>query len=177
MLFRSSSLAATAVQSGDGPSSDGGGGGGGGARPSRPALSVSPLSQRSAIKSTDGSAVAFKWYALQIDRVGGIPVYEVLTINIAPLTAAMTHRLFQALFRFIFPSDELDVEVADTGPDASESSSAPVRIATRTAAYIRHRRAAAASAACTLSAAAASAACTLSAAAASATCTFSAASV
>ncbi|OSX76210.1 hypothetical protein BU14_0203s0021 [Porphyra umbilicalis] len=142
-----SSLAATAVQSGDGPSSDGGGGGGGGARPSRPALSVSPLSQRSAIKSTDGSAVAFKWYALQIDRVGGIPVYEVLTINIAPLTAAMTHRLFQALFRFIFPSDELDVEVADTGPDASESSSAPVRIATRTAAYIRRRRAAAASAA------------------------------
>lgn len=115
--------------------------------PPRPALSVSPLSQRSAIKSTDGSAVAFKWYALQIDRVGGIPVYEVLTINIAPLTAAMTHRLFEALFRFIFSSDELDVEVADTGPDAAESTSAPVRIATRTAAYLRRRRAAAASAA------------------------------
>lgn len=117
------------------------------AAPPRPALSVSPLSQRSAIKSTDGSAVAFKWYALQIDRVGGIPVYEVLTINIAPLTAAMTHRLFEALFRFIFPSDELDVEIADTDPDAAESSSAPVRIATRTAAYLRRRRAAAASAA------------------------------
>lgn len=69
----------------------------------KPASAKSYSGTQSDIKASDGSSVAFRWYATQIERVGGIPVYDLLTINIAPLNAAMTNRLFDAIKKFLFP--------------------------------------------------------------------------
>lgn len=56
----------------------------------------------SKIKASDGTPVAFRWYSNQTDRVGGIPVYELLTIQLAPMSAAVSRRLYSAVYTFIF---------------------------------------------------------------------------
>lgn len=58
----------------------------------------------SCIKASDGATVAFRWYSTQEDRVGGIPVYELLTIQVAPMTAAVTRKLYSSVSDFIFSS-------------------------------------------------------------------------
>ncbi|PXF46338.1 hypothetical protein BWQ96_03837 [Gracilariopsis chorda] len=58
--------------------------------------------RRSSIKASDGAPVAFRWYSTQADRVGGIPVYELLTIQVAPMTAAITRKLYSSVSNFIF---------------------------------------------------------------------------
>lgn len=54
------------------------------------------------IKASDGTAVAFRWYSVQEDKVGGIPVYDSLTIQVAPMTAAVSRKLYNSVLDFIF---------------------------------------------------------------------------
>ncbi|KAI0564668.1 Golgi-body localization protein [Gracilaria domingensis] len=58
--------------------------------------------RQSRIKASDGAPVAFRWYSTQEDRVGGIPVYELLTIQVAPMTAAITRKLYSSVTNFLF---------------------------------------------------------------------------
>lgn len=60
------------------------------------------MKMSSRIKASDGAAVAFRWYSTQEDRVGGIPVYDLLTIEVAPMTAAVTRKLYSSVSGFIF---------------------------------------------------------------------------
>lgn len=60
------------------------------------------------IKAADGSPVAFRWFSTQMDKVGGITVYDLLTIQLAPLNAAVSRRLYSAVHRFIFRKGEGD---------------------------------------------------------------------
>lgn len=71
----------------------------------------------SRIKASDGSAVAFRWYSTQEDRVGGIPVYELLTIQVAPMTAAVTRKLYSSVSEFIFSSTSRPPEDEEIGQD------------------------------------------------------------
>lgn len=56
----------------------------------------------SKIKASDGAAVAFRWYSTQEDHVGGISVYDLLTIQVAPMTAAVTRKLYSSVSGFVF---------------------------------------------------------------------------
>lgn len=58
--------------------------------------------KNSRIKASDGSRVAFRWYSTQEDRVGGIPVYNLLTIQVAPMNASLTRKLWTSVSAFIF---------------------------------------------------------------------------
>lgn len=58
--------------------------------------------KKSRIKASDGAPVAFRWYSRQDHRVGGISVYELLTIEVAPMTAAVTRKLWGSVSKFIF---------------------------------------------------------------------------
>lgn len=77
-------------------------------QPLRPEGSRGKLNR---IKASDGAPVAFRWYSTQEDRVGGIQVYDLLTIQVAPMAAAVTRKLYSSVSGFIFstrsrPSDE-----------------------------------------------------------------------
>jgi Golgi-body localisation protein domain/RNA pol II promoter Fmp27 protein domain len=81
-----------------------------------------PLSQSvqpqlsSKIKASDGTSVAFRWFATQMESVGGIPVYDLLTINLSPLNAAISSNLSKAVFEFAFGTRDLgDVRKIVTG--------------------------------------------------------------
>ncbi len=67
------------------------------------------------IKASDGSPVAFRWYSTQTDKVGGISVYDLLTIQLAPLNASVSRRLYSAVSRFIFPTRGKSGESASAG--------------------------------------------------------------
>ena len=54
------------------------------------------------IKASDGKTVAFRWFSTQQDRVGGITVFDVLTIQVAPMTAAVTRKLYSSVSDFVF---------------------------------------------------------------------------
>ena len=71
------------------------------------------------IKASDGASVAFRWYSTQTDKVGGIPVYDLLTIQVAPLNAAVSRRLYHAVSKFIFPPRN---DVSRTSDSSSTSS-------------------------------------------------------
>lgn len=68
----------------------------------QPATTGNNTRKATRIKASDGKSVAFRWYSTQEDRVGGIPVYETLTIQVAPMTAAVTRRLYSSVYEFIF---------------------------------------------------------------------------
>lgn len=59
-------------------------------------------SKISRIKASDGAAVAFRWYSTQEDHVGGISVYDLLTIQVAPMTAHVTRKLYSSVSGFVF---------------------------------------------------------------------------
>lgn len=63
---------------------------------------------KSRIKASDGAPVAFRWYSKQDSRVGGISVYELLTIQVAPMTAALTRKLWSSVSGFIFSARAKD---------------------------------------------------------------------
>lgn len=67
----------------------------------------------SSIKASDGAAVAFRWYSTQEDRVGGIPVYDLLTIQVAPMTAAVTRKLYSSVSGFVFSTLSTSAEETD----------------------------------------------------------------
>jgi len=75
------------------------------------------------IKSSDGCPVAFRWFSTQTDRVGGISIYELLTIQVAPLNAAVSRRLYNGVYKFIFPpSDPAAKGMEESGPSSGRSS-------------------------------------------------------
>ncbi|CAN8065508.1 unnamed protein product [Agarophyton chilense] len=84
------------------------------------------IGRQSRIKASDGAPVAFRWYSTQEDRVGGIPIYELLTIQVAPMTAAITRKLYASVSNFLF-SNRLKTEGTANGlrgsPDESGSLS------------------------------------------------------
>lgn len=61
----------------------------------------------SKIKASDGTSVAFRWFTTQMESVGGIPVYDLLTINLSPLNAAISSTLSKAVFEFAFGSRDI----------------------------------------------------------------------
>lgn len=70
------------------------------------------------IKASDGASVSFRWYSIQEDRVGGIPVYELLTIQVAPMTAAVTRKLYSSVTSFLFSNrNKTDEEDSSEGQD------------------------------------------------------------
>lgn len=97
-----------------------------------------PVYVNSKIKASDGTSVAFRWFAQQMESVGGIPVYDVLTINVSPLNAAISSNLYKAVAEFAFGTSEFsdlrkmvgkkNVATADSapGPPSASSSSAAV---------------------------------------------------
>lgn len=64
--------------------------------------------KKSRIKASDGAPVAFRCYSKQDHRVGGISVYELLTIQVAPMTAALTRKLWKSVSNFIFSARSRD---------------------------------------------------------------------
>lgn len=75
------------------------------------------------INASDGAPVAFRWYSTQTDKVGGISVYDLLTIQVAPLNAAVSRRLYSAVSKFIFPPrDESSKGVENSSPSSARSS-------------------------------------------------------
>lgn len=100
-------------------------------QPAGPGSSLGPGAsppKRSRIKASDGAPVAFRWYSTQEDRVGGIPVYELLTIQVAPMTAAVTRKLYSSVSEFIFSArskpgmEGSGMENAPTGPSVLSRS-------------------------------------------------------
>lgn len=80
---------------------------------------------KSRIKASDGAPVAFRWYSIQDHRVGGISVYELLTIQVAPMTAALTRKLWSSVAGFIFSArakEDSDGGSRDAGPRASQDA-------------------------------------------------------
>lgn len=69
-------------------------------------LQGAPVYVNSKIKASDGTSVAFRWFAQQMENVGGIPVYDVLTINVSPLNAAISSNLYKAVAEFAFGTSE-----------------------------------------------------------------------
>uniref|UniRef100_A0A7S1TAW3 PH domain-containing protein n=1 Tax=Compsopogon caeruleus TaxID=31354 RepID=A0A7S1TAW3_9RHOD len=55
------------------------------------------------IRSSDGTSVLFQWHAMQKERVGGIGIYENLTMHMAPLNVAFSMRLIDSFRAFLFP--------------------------------------------------------------------------
>lgn len=84
--------------------------------------------QKSRIKASDGAPVAFRWYSTHDDRVGGIPVYNLLTIQVAPMTAALTRKLWSSVSGFIFSTRSR----ADTEDTSSSSHTRNNQTLTRT---------------------------------------------
>jgi Golgi-body localisation protein domain/RNA pol II promoter Fmp27 protein domain len=72
-----------------------------------PANAGSPSHVNSKIKASDGTSVAFRWFSTQMESVGGIPVYDLLTINVAPLNAAISHKLYKTALNFAFGTTKL----------------------------------------------------------------------
>lgn len=87
---------------------------------------------KSRIKASDGAPVAFRWYSTQDDRVGGIPVYNLLTIQVAPMTAALTRKLWSSVSGFIFSTrSRADTEYTSNS-SPTRSNQALTRTASRT---------------------------------------------
>lgn len=80
-------------------------------------------SEARTIKASDGAPVAFRWYSTQTDKVGGISVYDLLTIQVAPLNAAVSRRLYIAVSKFIFPPKVDNSKGADNSGASSARSS------------------------------------------------------
>lgn len=88
----------------------------------------------SGIKASDGASVSFRWYSIQEDRVGGIPVYELLTIQVAPMTAAVTRKLYSSVSGFLFTNrakpdgEDGDDSIVQDGKRQMAFSRAPTRM-------------------------------------------------
>eukprot|EP00178_Gracilaria_changii_P028012 TRINITY_DN942_c0_g1_i3.p1 TRINITY_DN942_c0_g1~~TRINITY_DN942_c0_g1_i3.p1 ORF type:complete len:2481 (+),score=261.28 TRINITY_DN942_c0_g1_i3:10895-18337(+) len=78
--------------------------------------------RQSRIKASDGASVAFRWYSTQEDRVGGIPIYELLTIQVAPMTASITRKLYSSVTNFLF-ANRSKGEGSGTGVGSSSDDS------------------------------------------------------
>jgi Golgi-body localisation protein domain len=82
------------------------------------------LENNSKIKASDGTSVAFRWSATQMENVGGIPVYDVLTINLAPLNASVTSQLSEAVLEFAFGKRKLTDLARSRGATSASGSEA-----------------------------------------------------
>lgn len=80
-------------------------------------------SKISRIKASDGAAVAFRWYSTQEDHVGGISVYDLLTIQVAPMTAAVTRKLYSSVSGFVFST--LGSSSNEDGVDSLDDRQSP----------------------------------------------------
>lgn len=94
-------------------------------QPSRPRADPSCGQEQrkmSGIKASDGAPVAFRLYSTQDNRVGGIPVYDLLTIQVAPMTAAVTRKLYSSVSDFIFSTrPRTGSETDDVGLESQET--------------------------------------------------------
>jgi hypothetical protein len=47
------------------------------------------------------------WFLTQMESVGGIPVYDLLNIKVAPLNSAVSHKLYTTAPNFAFGTKNL----------------------------------------------------------------------
>lgn len=74
---------------------------------------------RKPIKSSTGGGAAFSLLLTQSEVVGGIPVYELLSIKVAPMVMAFTKGLWKSISAFIFSTR---TKAHETDPTTSESA-------------------------------------------------------
>jgi len=84
-------------------------------------FAIANVQEQSNIKASDGSAVAFRWYATQSERVGGIAVFDNLIVHVLPLTASLTNRTVRSMKLFLFTNEEDPDRTRDESEDEDEN--------------------------------------------------------
>lgn len=57
---------------------------------------------RSRIDASNVAPVTFSWSGTQLETVGGIPVYDRLSINVVSLNTATTNSVYEFVLKFVF---------------------------------------------------------------------------